>query len=122
MMGEEAITDEIHRQIRGKQIAQDMTSTCANKPKLPTQTTRPKKGQGKTINKDNITQEKYEQGDCKNHLPASLEQELEATMTPTATADSQPREEQDAIRKRRRISKTEAIQHIQKTMRKKRDK
>ena len=26
-MGEEAITDEIHRQIRGKQIAQDMTST-----------------------------------------------------------------------------------------------
>ena len=109
MMDEEDIKDGTQSQARRKQTTHETPSTNTNKPKPTTKTTRPKKGMGETISKGSSTQGKYEQGDCKNHQPDSLEQELEATMPPTSTADSQPRAEQDASRKRSRNSLNEAI-------------
>ena len=56
------------------------------------------------INGATITQEEQGQEDYKNHQQDSIEQKLEETSTPTATADLQTREEQAKSRKRSRTT------------------
>ena len=113
-MDKEDNKDGTQNQSQRKQTTDETTSASRNRPQLMTKTTRPAKKLEETIISDIITREKYAHCDCKKHQSDSLERELEATMTPTTTADTQPRETQDKSRKRSRNLLTETTHYTSK--------